>query len=347
MLSIYNHSLKYNNTFGIDISAKTKIVAKTSKDVLAAWHLSKHKKIPFLILGEGSNVLFMDNFNGIIILNRIKGIHIVERPKYWKIIIGSGENWHSIVKKTLEKGIFGLENLGFIPGTTGSAPIQNIGAYGVEFKDVCDYVDILNLRNNKIQRMYNDECNFSYRDSIFKQKYYFGYIIISVGLKLNKTWKPILSYHDLIHLNPIPTNAWQVFNAIRKIRQSKIIDPVIFGNVGSFFKNPVVNYNNKTIELFANFSDIPYHLDVLGKIKLSAAWLIEQCNLKGFRVGGAAVYTKQPLVLINIDNATPIDIAKLAKIIYFKVKEKFNILLEPEVRFIGANGECNFTKLIQ
>ncbi|PPI88299.1 UDP-N-acetylenolpyruvoylglucosamine reductase [Candidatus Pantoea edessiphila] len=336
-------SLKVNNTLGLDIGTRFLIVAKNKETILEAWKFSKFLKLPFLILGEASNVLFLEDFDGIIVLNRIKGIKVYEDTRTWKLHIGAGENWHELVQNMLTKGIFGLENLAWIPGTVGSVPIQNIGAYGVELKDVCNYVDVMHLNNGKIKRIYSNECNFSYRDSIFKNKYWTNFVIISVGFSLEKKWKPVLTYNDLKYLNPV--TAWDIFNEIFLIRNRKIPDPKIIGNVGSFFKNPIVTQKKATL-LLKYFPDMPFYPCINNQIKLAAAWLIDQCNLKGYYVGGSTIYNKQALILINTGQATPQDILSLAREIRVRVGKKFDIWLEPEVRFIKAQGECNAIEMI-
>ncbi|PPI86644.1 UDP-N-acetylmuramate dehydrogenase [Candidatus Pantoea edessiphila] len=340
----YKHcSLKINNTLGLNINTRFLFVAKNRETILKAWRFSKFLKLPFLTLGEASNVLFLEDFNGVIVLNRIKGIKISENHKIWKLHVGAGENWHCFVKKMLTKGIFGLENLAWIPGTVGSVPIQNIGAYGVELKDFCSYVDVMHLRNGSIKRIYSDECNFSYRDSIFKNKYWTDFVIVAVGISLEKKWQPILTYKDLKYLNPI--SAWDIFNEIFIIRKRKLPDPKIIGNAGSFFKNPIVTQKKATL-LLEYFPAMPHYPFINNQIKLAGAWLIEQCNLKNLYVGDSAVYHKQALVLINKGHATPQDILCLAKEIRIRVGRQFDVWLEPEVRFIKSTGECNAIEMI-
>lgn len=344
-MSSSNTSLKADNTLGLDVSAKTRIVAKTPEAILSAWQMSQHNQQPFLVLGEGSNVLFLEDFAGIVVINRIKGVEIRDENESWKLHVGAGENWHQLVKTTLEKGISGLENLALIPGMVGSAPIQNIGAYGVELKDVCEYVDVLNLHTGITQRLSREACQFGYRDSIFKHQYQSGYTIIAVGFSLKKHWQPVLTYGDLKTLNPATANAWDVFHAVCHMRQSKLPDPKITGNVGSFFKNPVIT-GPQAAALLNEYPTMPYYPQPTGDIKLAAGWLIDQCQLKGYRIGGAEVHQQQALVLINAGNAIPDDIVALAKSVRAHVGEKFNLWLEPEVRFIKAQGECNAVEVI-
>lgn len=344
-MSSQHPSLKADNTLGLAIHTQQRIVAETPAAILAAWQASQHQQTPFMVLGEGSNVLFLEDFAGTVVLNRIKGIGIRDEFEYWKLHVGAGENWHQLVKSTLEKGITGLENLALIPGMVGSAPIQNIGAYGVELKDVCEYVDVLNLHTGQTERLDRDACGFGYRDSIFKHRYQSGYVIVAVGMILPKQWRPILTYGDLKTLNPVTANAWDVYQAVCEMRQSKLPDPKITGNVGSFFKNPVISQAQASL-LLARFPSMPNYPLASGETKLAAGWLIDQCALKGFRMGGAAVHQQQALVLINADDATPDDIVALARTVRTRVGEKFDVWLEPEVRFIQAQGECNAVEVI-
>lgn len=344
-MSSSHTSLKADNTLGLDVSTQIRIVAETPEAILAAWQMSQRNQQPFLILGEGSNVLFLEDFAGIVVLNRIAGVEIHDENERWKLHVGAGENWHQLVKMTLERGISGLENLALIPGMVGSAPIQNIGAYGVELKDVCEYVDVLNLQTGTTERMGRDDCQFGYRDSIFKHQYQSGYTIIAVGFSLSKQWQPVLTYGDLRTLNPATANAWDVFHAVCHMRQSKLPDPKITGNVGSFFKNPVIERQQADM-LLNHYPAIPNYPQPDGTVKLAAGWLIDHCQLKGCRIGGAEVHQQQALVLINAADATPDDIVALAKKVRARVGEQFDVWLEPEVRFIQAQGECNAVEVI-
>ncbi|WP_336779176.1 UDP-N-acetylmuramate dehydrogenase [Pantoea sp. USHLN256] len=338
-------SLKAFNTLGLAVSAHTLIIADTPDAITTAWQNSQRSNLPFLVLGEGSNMLFLEDFGGTVVVNAIKGITIDDHDEAWHLHVGAGENWHNLVEQTLKKGITGLENLALIPGKAGSAPIQNIGAYGVEFKDICHHVEALHLPSQKIVRLHREECQFGYRDSIFKHAMKNDYVITSVGLRLAKQWQPVLSYGDLTKLNPATVCAWDVFNAICHMRQSKLPDPKITGNVGSFFKNPLIT-GELAVALIKEWPTIPHYPQQNGEVKLAAGWLIDQCGLKGYRMGGAAVHRQQALVLINEDHATPQDIVDLAHHVRNKVGKKFDVWLEPEVRFIGARGERNAVEVI-
>ncbi|MDA2242480.1 UDP-N-acetylmuramate dehydrogenase, partial [Bacillus cereus group sp. Bc222] len=209
-----NHSLKPWNTFGIQRNANQIVRADTAQQLLDAWQSATENNEPVLILGEGSNVLFLDDFAGTVIINRIMGIDVEECADSWRLHVGAGENWHQLVQYTLENGMPGLENLALIPGCAGSSPIQNIGAYGIELKHVCDYVDCVELATGTAQRLTAEQCRFGYRDSIFKHEYQDRYVIVAVGLRLSKTWQPVLTYGDLTRLDPATVTPRDVFDSV-------------------------------------------------------------------------------------------------------------------------------------
>jgi len=331
------------NTFGLSVTAKNVVVAKTPKAVCDYFSEAIKHDEPVMILGYGSNTLFTEHFLGTIILNRIGGIATGENDDDYFLHVGAGVSWHKLVEKTIAKGQYGLENLALIPGSVGSAPIQNIGAYGVEGKQFVDYVDIIELATGKIITI--KDGKYGYRDSVFKHKYRNGYAIVRVGLRLAKAWQPNLSYDALKSLHGNKRTARDIFDAVCYIRKQKLPDPVIEGNSGSFFKNPLVNAALAD-KIRDDYPDMPVYLQPNGKVKLAAGWLIEECGLKGYQVGGAAVHKEQALVIINKRNATPRDIVKLASFVRQKVAEQFKVFLEPEIRFIGAEGEINAIKLL-
>lgn len=339
------NSLKPLNTFGIQAVAKRVIKATSPEGLLAAWRTAQDNNEPVLVLGEGSNVLFLEDFAGTVILNRIMGAEFTEQPDSWLLHVGAGENWHHLVERTLSQGIPGLENLAMIPGCAGSSPIQNIGAYGVELKDVCHYVDCLELNTGQRVRLPATACQFGYRDSIFKHAFQDKYVIIAIGLLLNKHWTPVLSYGDLVRLDKSSVTPSQVFDTVCHMRQTKLPDPRIQGNAGSFFKNPVIS-QEQAEELQAQYPNMPRYAQPGGTVKLAAGWLIDQCALKGHRIGGAAVHQQQALVLINEDAATSQDIVALAHYVRDCVSKKFNVWLEPEVRFISRHGEVSAVEAI-
>lgn len=333
-------SLTPFHTFHLPSKATQIIAFTTAEQLLTEWQKANNANQTVLILGQGSNVLFLEDFDGVVLVNKLKGIKHKEDEHFHYLHVQGGENWHKLVKWTLEHNITGLENLALIPGVAGSAPIQNIGAYGVEFEYVCDFVEVLNLRTGEIFRLSKAECKFGYRESVFKHQYADGFAIISIGLKLAKEWKPVLSYGSLTQFDSETVTPKQVFDEICAVRSSKLPNPDEFGNAGSFFKNPVIDYA-KFAQIQTAYPDIPNYPQQDGTIKLAAGWLIDQCNLKGFQVGGAAVHTQQALVLINKENAVGMDVVNLAKEVRRRVREKFGVELHPEVRFIGRNGEVD------
>ena len=205
-------SLQPFHTFNIPANAREIIEATSIEQIQQAWQKAQAENLPVLFLGQGSNMLFLEDFQGVVIVNRLSGIQYTEDSDYHYLHVNGGENWHKLVEWSLSQGINGLENLALIPGCAGSAPIQNIGAYGVEFKDVCDYVDVLNLNTGEQFRLQANECEFGYRESIFKHRYAQCYVITAVGLKLAKNWQPILKYGSLVNFDPQTVTAKQVFD---------------------------------------------------------------------------------------------------------------------------------------
>lgn len=335
-----SHSLTPYHTFHLPAKANRIVEITTAEMLLAEWQHAQQNQQPVLLLGQGSNVLFLEDFAGTVLINNLKGIQHREDADYHYLTVAGGENWHALVQWTLSKGMAGLENLALIPGCVGSAPIQNIGAYGVEFEKVCDFVEVLNLDSGEIFRLCKAECEFGYRESVFKQQYQHGFAIIAVGLKLPKAWQPVLTYGSLAELDPQTVTPQQIFDEVCAVRSSKLPNPDEFGNAGSFFKNPIVEFA-KFQQILTRCNDIPHYPQPDGSIKLPAGWLIDQCQLKGFQIGGAAVHTKQALVLINKGNATGQDVLALAKAVRQKVREKFGVEIHPEVRFIGKTGEVD------
>ncbi|MBF0751397.1 MULTISPECIES: UDP-N-acetylmuramate dehydrogenase [Pasteurellaceae] len=338
-------SLQPFHTFHIPVEAHKIIEVKALEDLKQTWAEALAQNLPILFLGQGSNMLFLENFKGVVIINHLLGISYKQDDDFHYLHVNAGENWHNLVKWSLEQGIYGLENLALIPGCAGSAPIQNIGAYGVEFKDFCNYVEVLNLNTNELCRLSAEDCAFGYRESVFKHHYQTGYVITAVGLKVAKNWQPVLKYGSLVNFDPKTVTAKQIFDEVCRIRQNKLPNPNELGNAGSFFKNPVV-----TAEQFAEIQkqaeNVPHFPQADGSVKLAAGWLIDQCHLKGFQIGGAAVHEKQALVLINKGNATGKDVVKLAHYVRKTVAEKFGVFLQPEVRFIGKDGEVDSEKAI-
>ncbi|OCG01185.1 UDP-N-acetylmuramate dehydrogenase [Gilliamella sp. wkB112] len=328
---------KIPNTFGLNVFAEQVITVTSVEQLKEVWkNLSPNQ--PVMIIGEGSNTLFTCDFAGTIIVNRIKGVAITETDDQWCLQVGAGEIWHELVAQTISQNIPGLENLALIPGCAGSAPIQNIGAYGVEFQKVADYVELLELATGKIITV--TDGHYGYRESIFKQSYAQGYAVIYVGIKLPKHWQPVLTYGELRNFEPETVTAKMIFDKVCEIRRSKLPDPKVLGNGGSFFKNPVVD-KKIADQLLEKYPTMPIYPQANNQVKLAAGWLIDQCGLKGYQIGGAAVHQQQALVLVNKHNATAQDVVALARYIRNTVLQKFSVNLSPEIRFIGSTGEIN------
>lgn len=326
------HSLKEFNSFGVEAGANELILIKQVRDILN----SDFTK-PYRILGAGSNVLLLKNLYDRIFVNQLKGIQILEETNQDVTIqVASGENWHEFVMWTVAKEFSGIENLSLIPGTVGAAPVQNIGAYGVEIKDVLHSVEGFMLPQKTKQTFNIQECEFGYRSSLFKTTLKNQYFISGITLKLSKIPKPKLEYGNLKETlakkGIFKPTTQEISQAVIEIRQSKLPDPKKIGNAGSFFKNstiPKIQFD----ELKSKFPDIPGYPDQKGMVKLSSGWLIEQCGWKGKQLNQAACYEKQALVLINLGQATGQDILLLARKIQGDVYLKFGLHLEPEVNF--------------
>lgn len=335
-----NQSLAPFHTFHLPAHARQIIAVSTADELLAQWQQAQHENLPFLLIGQGSNLLFLSDFEGVVVRNQLKGIHHREDEQFHYLQVAGGENWHNLVRWTLSQGINGLENLALIPGCVGTAPIQNIGAYGIEFERVCDFVEVLNLHSGERFTLSREACQFGYRESVFKHQYKEGYAIISVGLKLAKNWQPVLNYGSLAQLDPHTVTAQQIFDEVCAVRSAKLPNPDEMGNAGSFFKNPIIS-DAKFKALQTAYPTMPHYPQADGSVKVPAGWLIDQCQLKGTQLGGAAVHTEQALVLINKHNATGADLVALAKLVRQQVREKFGIELLPEVRFIDRHGEVD------
>lgn len=338
-------SLAPFTTFGVEVYANHITTVTNEAQLRQVWSDAITQQQPVFILGEGSNILFLENFLGIVLLNRIKGIVVTEEDTAWRLHVGAGENWHQLVCYTLEQGMPGLENLALIPGCAGAAPIQNIGAYGFEFQQVCDYVDVLDLHNGSTFRLTTRDCQFAYRESVFKSRYRENYAIVAIGLRLPKAWQPTLHYGELAQLSPQDVTPTQIFAAVCQMRTNKLPDPAKKGNAGSFFKNPVVN-TELAQKIKLRYPDVPCYPQWDGAVKLAAGWLIDRCELKGFQIGGAAVDRCQALVLINQHQASSSDIIHLARYVRTKVAQTFGVWLEPEVRFVAAAGEINVLEVL-
>ncbi|KDM89653.1 UDP-N-acetylmuramate dehydrogenase [Photobacterium galatheae] len=342
---LHSHSLAQLHTFGIQVQASRMAAVSTADELKLLLSNERLNTPPPLIIGQGSNLLFCSDFQGAVILNRIMGVVVSETDYAYHLHVGAGENWHQLVCWTVEQGMPGLENLALIPGCVGSAPIQNIGAYGVELQDVCEYVEVMDRHLGEVQRLSADDCCFGYRDSIFKHALKDTHIIIAVGIRLSKDWLPKTTYGPLANLNPETVTAKEILAQVCAIRRAKLPDPAQLGNAGSFFKNPIVP-QEKYQQLSAVFPGLPSYPAQHGHYKLAAGWLIDQCGLKGYQIGGAAVHKEQALVIVNTGSATSEDVLRLARHIVDTVACKFGVRLEHEVRFMGANGETTLDEVM-
>ncbi|MCF1427106.1 MAG: UDP-N-acetylmuramate dehydrogenase [Shewanella sp.] len=331
-------SLKPFNTFGLDQSCSLLIEASSREELIKTSLMAYATDKPMLILGGGSNLVLTEDFDGTVIRILTKGIEVTETQDTFLLTIEAGENWHDLVKFCLQNDMPGLENMALIPGTVGAAPIQNIGAYGIEFSQVCDWVDYLDLQTGEIHRLSNQECLFDYRDSIFKGKLRDKSVILAIGLKLAKAWQPNLSYGPLADFAADTVTAAEIFDRVCEVRQRKLPDPQLLGNAGSFFKNPVVSAAEYQ-RLANEFPGIVGYALEGGAVKLAAGWLIDKAGLKGYRQDGVGVHEHQALVLVNLGAATGQSVCELARHVINSVFAKFGVMLEPEPRVIGRNGE--------
>jgi len=333
-----NVSLKPYNTFGLEAKAKYFVVFKSVEELKEILGLEKFNNEKKLFLGGGSNILLMGDFDGLVLKNEICGIESIFEDET-KVILksGAGEVWHSFVLKSIDLGLSGLENLSLIPGTVGAAPMQNIGAYGVEIKDVFAELEALNLETSEIEIFDKENCNFGYRESYFKHEGKGKYVILNVSFELSKIPNFNVSYGavketlDQMGVKDLTTKA--ISEAVISIRKSKLPDPAQIGNSGSFFKNPEIpkTQYDAVIEAFPN---MPHYAIDADTVKVPAGWLIEQAGWKGKRIGEIGVHSKQALVLVNYGGGKGQEIANLAYEIQASVVEKFGIKITPEVNFV-------------
>ena len=327
-------SLLPYNTFGIDVKSKKFVSVRSTDELKAVLNQNQEKRL--LVLGGGSNLLLTKDFEGLTLRIENRGIEIVqEEQRSAKVKVAAGENWHDFVLWCLENDLGGVENLALIPGNVGAAPIQNIGAYGVELREVFESCEAISIETGEVKIFKKDECDFGYRNSIFKNILKGKYIIFSVQFNLNKPPHALnISYKGLSEkLEGKIINIQSIAQAVIEIRTSKLPDLKKIGNCGSFFKNPVITLI-KFNDLKQQYPDIPHYPDQEGKIKIPAAWLIDTLGYKGYRNHDAGVHPNQALVLVNHGNATGAEIKKLAQQIRNKVKEKFAINLEFEVNIL-------------
>lgn len=335
--------MRIENTFGIDATARMYITYDSEDKLVEALTRIRNQGagLPVLLVGSGSNLLFLGDYDGIVLKSNIKGIRIKEETENYVLAeVGSGEICDDFIKESIRRGWHGMENLSLIPGQVGAAAVQNIGAYGVEACDVIDEVCGIRLSDGTKRSWKHDECGYGYRQSIFKAELWGKYAITRVTFRLSKHFHPQLQYGGLVKaieqagLSKDTLTAGQLRKIIIGIRQSKLPDPTIQGNAGSFFKNPVVT-REKAECLLSEYPSMPFFPLGCGQAKLAAGWLIEQAGWKGKSLGPAAVHDISALVLVNKGGATGRDIQRLSDTIKKDVRQKFGIELEPEVNFIS------------
>lgn len=333
-----NFSLKSYNTFGIDVAAKYFGVFKSLEELQNLLTSNLKPQTSSLILGGGSNLLFTKDFDGAVLKNEISGIEkVAEDEDFVYIKCGAGENWHQVVLHCIENNWGGVENLSLIPGCVGASPMQNIGAYGAEVKDVFHELTAFHLQEKGNYVFKLKDCEFGYRESVFKRKYQNQFVIADVTYRLNKQPRVNTTYgaieQELERMGVSEINIRAVSQAVINIRSSKLPDPKEIGNAGSFFKNPSVA-KEKFLALKTKFPSIVGYENADGSVKLAAGWLIEQCGWKGFREGDTGVHAKQALVLVNYGNAKGSEVYALSEKIVDSVMDKFDVALEREVNII-------------
>lgn len=342
-MTIQQHiSLKNYNTFGIDIQAENFATISTDTDLFDLLKRRNFAQQNKLILGGGSNVLFTKNIDGWVLCNQMKGIELFdEDDNHAYICVGSGENWHSLVQYTVDRNWGGLENLSLIPGSVGAAPMQNIGAYGVELKDAFEYLEAIHLPTGERHLFTHRDCNFGYRESVFKSTLKNQYFITTVAFQLVKNPSSFNTSYGAIaetleatnYMNEGKLTVKAVSKAVCHIRQSKLPDPKVLGNCGSFFKNPEID--TATFEqLKKQYPSIPHYRQTNGNVKIPAAWLIEQCGWKGKQIGNTGTHRNHALVLVNYGNANGAEVWQLAQNIQQSVTERFGITIQPEVNVL-------------
>jgi UDP-N-acetylmuramate dehydrogenase len=332
-----NVSLKSYNTFGLDYKADSFITLKSEKSAIAFFRERDFSEKPFLILGGGSNVLFTSDFKGTIIVPGFMGIRLEEMNDSSVVVsAGAGVKWDNFVEWCVSQGYGGIENLSLIPGSVGAAPIQNIGAYGSEIRETVVKLKAISIATGSVTEFSNEQCRFAYRESVFKNELKGKFLISRVYFRL-KTNPSLNTSYNLLKEEVERLGGESLRNvrdAVINIRRRKLPDPEIFGNAGSFFKNPVVSFSVAGA-LKAIYPSIPIYPDQSGGVKLAGGWLIEQCGWKGKRSGDAGVHDKQALVLVNHGNATGKELYDLSEEIRKSVLEKFGVCLERETEVIG------------
>ena len=332
-----NHSLQQLNTFGIDVNAKLFTNISSEADLTEIFSNPIVKENKLLVLGGGSNMLFTKDYDGLVLKISIKGVDVREDGDDVLVTAGAGEVWDSLVKYCVAKGYAGIENLTLIPGTVGASPIQNIGAYGVEIKDVFESCTAFEIATGQIKTFSKADCEFSYRESVFKGKLKGQFIVTSVTYRLSRTGNLQTHYgainSELERRNISEPTMADVSEVVAAIRVSKLPDQSTIGNAGSFFKNPIID-RAVFDELLSKFPDMPHYPAPDGRVKLAAGWLIETCGFKGLVDGNTGTWKNQALVLVNHGGATGQEVYRFSEKIINTVQQKFGVLLEREVNIL-------------
>jgi UDP-N-acetylmuramate dehydrogenase len=328
-----NYPLRERNTLGFDVVAEWALPITEAEKIPPAISWAKNARLPYRVLGGGSNVVLPAQLPGLTILMDLDFIEVLENHASKTILrVGAGVNWHAFVRWTLDQNYRGLENLALIPGTVGAAPIQNIGAYGVEVKEYIDAVEAYDCQTNQWVSLSNKDCHLDYRHSVFKDEPN-HFVITAVIFDLPKGWQPRVSYADLVNhfanRSVDSITAEEIFDAVCAIRTQKLPDPKVIGNVGSFFQNPVIS-NQQLQSLKGQFPQIVSYPESATHSKLAAGWLIDQCGFKGIQMGNVGVHDKQALVLTHCGGGNAMELLKLAGQIQKRVKETFGVDLIPE-----------------
>lgn len=338
MKELYNCSLLPYNTFGMDVKASRFVEYASVEELRGLWNAEREAVARALHIGGGSNLLFASDYEGLILHSAIKGYTVVkETEEEVEVRVGAGEVWDDFVAYTVANGWYGAENLSSIPGEVGASAVQNIGAYGVEAKDLIVSVDTFGLETGEERRFMQEECRYAYRESVFKQELKGKYAVTFVTYRLKKHPVFHLEYGNIraeLEKQGCQVDLENVRRIIIAIRQAKLPDPKVLGNAGSFFMNPVVP-KMQLEALLAQYPDMPHYPVDEAHVKIPAGWMIDRCGWKGKRVGHAGVHEKQALVLVNCGGATGKEVMHLAEEIVASVRERFGVTIRPEVNYIG------------
>ena len=334
MKDIANYSLKEHNTFGIDAKCNRFLEFEDDEEALAVAEILRDSEMPYIIIGGGSNLLLTRDFEGIVVRSAVKGYYFEDG---YKMICGSGETWDDMVATSIEAGYYGMENLSLIPGDVGASAVQNIGAYGVEAKDLILCVWAVEIETGRARMLGTEQCDYGYRQSRFKHAWKNQYLILSVDYALSPVFEPRLDYgnirSELQQQGISEPTARQLRDVIISIRNAKLPDPKVMGNAGSFFMNPIVP-RAKYDELAAQYQGMPHYDVDADHVKIPAGWMIDQCGWKGRSLGRAGVHDRQALVLVNRGGATGSEIVALCEAIRNDVRTRFGIDIHPEVNII-------------